>query len=54
MQIPFSEFLLTNMGYVQNEQTLLHSGQIVNFALLLADRVPGPFRHATSHHMTTT
>ena len=43
-QIPFSEFLLTNMGFVQNEQTLLHSGQIVNFALLLADRVPGPFR----------
>ena len=55
-QIPFSEFLLTNMGFVQNEQTLLNKGSIVNFGVLLADRIDGPFcldiRHVRAISMT--
>ena len=39
------------MGFVQNEQTLLNKGSIENFAILVADRVDGPF-HIDIKHIT--
>lgn len=38
-QIPFKDFLLTNQGYVQNEQLALNTGRIRAVGLLLADRL---------------
>lgn len=38
-QIPFKDFLLTNQGYVQNEQLALNRGRIRAVGLLLADRL---------------
>lgn len=43
VQIPFSEFLLTSMGYVQNEQTLINPTRVRTVGLLLADEMDGPF-----------
>ena len=37
------------MGYVQNEQTILNKGSIVNFGILLADRIDGPFKLDIKH-----
>jgi hypothetical protein len=42
-QVPFSDFLLTSMGYVQNEQSVLSTTRIKTFGLLVADRIDGPF-----------
>ena len=37
------------MGYVQNEQTLMNKGSIINFGVLLADRLDGPFQLDIKH-----
>lgn len=37
--IPFDEFLLTNQGYVQNEQLRLNARKIRTMGILLADRI---------------
>eukprot|EP00053_Salpingoeca_punica_P011161 m.99837 g.99837 ORF g.99837 m.99837 type:complete len:246 (-) comp15604_c1_seq1:913-1650(-) len=44
VQIPFQDFLLTNMGFVQNEQTLMNTSKIKTIGLLLADGIDGPFQ----------
>lgn len=43
LQLPFSEFFLTNRGYMQDHQTLLPTASISTVGLLLADKVAGPF-----------
>eukprot|EP00039_Didymoeca_costata_P023583 m.7595 g.7595 ORF g.7595 m.7595 type:complete len:224 (+) comp3740_c0_seq1:165-836(+) len=43
IRIPFSDFLLTNMGYVQNEQPLMNTSEIKTLGFLLADRLDGPY-----------
>jgi len=43
VQIPFSDFLLTHAGYVQNEQSHMDIARIEHVGILLADRVDGPF-----------
>ena len=42
-QLPFSEFVLTNRGYMQDHQILLPRASISTVGLLLADKVIGPF-----------
>ena len=42
-QLPFSEFFLTNRGYMQDAQTLLPRASVNTVGLLLADKVTGPF-----------
>ena len=44
MRIPFSEFLLVSMGYVQNEQAMINSTAIKSLGISIADRIEGPFR----------
>eukprot|EP00730_Choanoeca_flexa_P005637 TRINITY_DN11990_c0_g1_i1.p1 TRINITY_DN11990_c0_g1~~TRINITY_DN11990_c0_g1_i1.p1 ORF type:complete len:234 (+),score=55.62 TRINITY_DN11990_c0_g1_i1:94-795(+) len=44
IHVPLSDFLLTHMGYVQNEQTLLSNKRVRSIGLLLADQVNGPFQ----------
>jgi len=46
IQIPFNDFLLTNSGYVQNEQPMLDVTRINTVGVLLADRMDGPFELA--------
>lgn len=43
-QIPLADFLLTHMGYVQNEQALLSAERVKTIGLLLADKLDGPFQ----------
>ena len=42
-QLPFSEFVLTNRGYMQDHLTLLPRASVSTVGLLLADKVIGPF-----------
>ena len=44
VQIPFSDFLLTSLGYVQNEQAMLNRSAIRTVGVLLADRTDGDFK----------
>ena len=41
---PFSDFLLTSLGYVQNEQTHLNINMIRSIGIGLADAIDGPFK----------
>lgn len=43
LQLPLSDFLLTYMGYVQNDQLLVSPEKIRTVGILLADRIDGPF-----------
>ena len=43
IQLPFSEFFLTNRGYMQDNQTLLPRSSLSSVGLLLVDKVVGPF-----------
>eukprot|EP00051_Salpingoeca_urceolata_P032437 m.15766 g.15766 ORF g.15766 m.15766 type:complete len:317 (-) comp5083_c0_seq1:16-966(-) len=43
VHVAFADFLLTNRGYVQNEQTQLDAHRFSTLGFLLADRVDGPF-----------
>ncbi|EDQ86035.1 uncharacterized protein MONBRDRAFT_33983 [Monosiga brevicollis MX1] len=60
VQIPLADFLLTHMGYVQNEQTLLSHERIRTIGFLLADQTDGPFQldvrriSATTHRKQIT
>ena len=43
-RVPFSDFLLTTMGYVQNEQVVLNPQKILTVGFLLSDGRDGPFQ----------
>ena len=44
VRIPFSDFLLVSMGYVQNEQAMINTTAIRSLGISIADRIDGPFR----------
>eukprot|EP00041_Stephanoeca_diplocostata_P008100 m.116268 g.116268 ORF g.116268 m.116268 type:complete len:290 (+) comp17174_c0_seq1:134-1003(+) len=44
VRIPFCDFLLTSLGYVQNEQAHMDLTAVKTVGILLADEVDGPFR----------
>ena len=44
VQLPFVDFLLTSLGYVQNEQTELNTRSVKSLGFLLADKIDGPFK----------
>lgn len=44
VRVPFSDFLLTSLGYVQNEQTHLNINMIRSIGIGLADAIDGPFK----------
>jgi NADH dehydrogenase [ubiquinone] 1 alpha subcomplex assembly factor 1 len=44
VQLPFVDFLLTSLGYVQNEQTELNTRSVKSLGVLLADKIDGPFK----------
>ena len=41
--IPFSKFILTHRGAIQDKQTPFDREEVINFSITLADRVNGPF-----------
>lgn len=43
VRIPFCDFLLTSLGYVQNEQSHMDLTAVKTVGILLADEVDGPF-----------
>ena len=43
LQLPFSDFVLTNRGYLQDHQIIFPRSTMSTFGLLLADKVVGPF-----------
>jgi NADH dehydrogenase [ubiquinone] 1 alpha subcomplex assembly factor 1 len=43
IRLPFQDFLLTHLGFVQNIQKTFSKARVTHFGLLLADRLDGPF-----------
>lgn len=43
-QIPFSKFLLSHKGRIQDKQEMLHLDRVRNFAITLSDDAQGPFQ----------
>ncbi len=59
-QIPFSDFVLTNTGYMQDAQRPFNANKVEYIGITLSDRLEGPFQldvrsiHAIQMHKELT